>query len=109
MAIQKEVEKENGKLLYDSEKKQWKIVNAADPTLPVSKAGKILDYETIFPLALQEHKLLDIEPAGGAGGTIPGTKPFMGIPNPQGTDQVIPDYILKSLGSANNAIDFSKS
>jgi lipoprotein-anchoring transpeptidase ErfK/SrfK len=110
-AIQKEAEKENGKLIFDQEKRTWKIVNAADQTLPVSKAGKILDYESLFPLALQSEKLLDETPPGGAGGGNPGTNriPFQGLPNPGGTNEVIPEYVLKSLGSANVAFDFSKT
>lgn len=106
-AIRIEVEKENGRLVFDDERQTWEIVNSADPTMKVSKAGKILDYNTLFPLALQEHKLLDIEPTGGAVGSNSGN-PFFVPSQGQGNSQ-IPEYIQKSLGSANKPIDFSQS
>jgi hypothetical protein len=106
-AIRTEVEKENGKLIFDPERQTWEIVNSADPTMKVSKAGKILDYNTLFPLALQEHKLLDIEPTGGAVVGNSGN-PFFVPSQGQGNSQ-IPEYIQKSLGSANKPIDFSQS
>lgn len=106
-AIRIEVEKENGRLVFDDERQTWEIVNSADPTMKVSKAGKILDYNTLFPLALQEHKLLDIEPSGGAVGSNSGN-PFFVPSQGQGNSQ-IPEYIQKSLGSANKPIDFSQS
>ena len=106
-AIRIEVEKENGRLVFDDERQTWEIVNSADPTMKVSKAGKILDYNTLFPLALQEHKLLDIEPTGGAAGSNSGN-PFFVPSQGQGNSQ-IPEYIQKSLGSANKPIDFSQS
>jgi hypothetical protein len=106
-AIRIEVEKENGRLVFDDERQTWEIVNSADPTMKVSKAGKILDYNTLFPLALQEHKLLDIEPTGGAVVGNSGN-PFFVPSQGQGNSQ-IPEYIQKSLGSANKPIDFSQS
>jgi len=106
-AIRTEVEKENGKLIFDPERQSWEIVNGADPTMKVSKAGKILDYNTLFPLALQEHKLLDIEPSGGAVGANPGN-PFFVPSQGQGNSQ-IPEHVQRSLGSANKPIDFSQS
>ncbi len=106
-AIRTEVEKENGKLIFDPERQTWEIVNSADPTMKVSKAGKILDYNTLFPLALQEHKLLDIEPSGGAVGANPGN-PFF-VPSQGQGNSPIPEYVQRSLGSANKPIDFSQS
>jgi hypothetical protein len=106
-AIRTEVEKENGKLIFDPERQIWEIVNSADPTMKVSKAGKILDYNTLFPLALQEHKLLDIEPTGGAAGSNSGN-PFFVPSQGQGNSQ-IPEHVQRSLGSANKPIDFSQS
>jgi len=106
-AIRTEVEKENGKLIFDPERQTWEIVNSADPTMKVSKAGKILDYNTLFPLALQEHKLLDIEPIGGAVGSNSGN-PFFVPSQGQGNSQ-IPEHVQRSLGSANKPIDFSQS
>ena len=106
-AIRTEVEKENGKLIFDPERQTWEIVNSADPTMKVSKAGKILDYNTLFPLALQEHKLLDIEPSGGAAGSNSGN-PFFVPSQGQGNSQ-IPEHVQRSLGSANKPIDFSQS
>lgn len=102
-----EAEKENGRLIFDDDGQTWEVVNSADPTMKVSKSGKILDYNTLFPLVLQEHKLLDIEPSGGAVGSNSGN-PFFVPSQGQGNSQ-IPEYIQKSLGSANKPIDFSQS
>jgi hypothetical protein len=107
-AINKEVEKSGGKLVFDADKRTFNIVNANDASMQVSKDGKILDYQTLFPLALQEHKLLDVEVPGGAGNTNPGNPFFVPPQNGQGNETKIPEYILNSLGSANKAVDFSK-
>jgi hypothetical protein len=107
-AINKEVEKSGGKLVFDADKRTFNIVNANDASMQVSKDGKILDYQTLFPLALQEHKLLDIEVPGGAGNPNPGNPFFVPPTGGQGNEPKIPEYILSSLGSANKAVDFSK-
>jgi hypothetical protein len=107
-AINKEVEKSGGKLVFDADKRTFNIVNANDASMQVSKDGKILDYQTLFPLALQEHKLLDVEVPGGAGNPNPGNPFFVPPTGGQGNETKIPEYILNSLGSANKAVDFSK-
>jgi hypothetical protein len=107
MALGKDAEKAGGKLIFDPEKRSFNIVNANDPAMQVSKDGKILDYQSLLPLSLQEHKLLKVE-SGGADNQRSGNPFFVPPQNGQGNETKIPEYILNSLGSANKAVDFSK-
>jgi hypothetical protein len=102
-AIEKEVAKHNGKLIFDPETRQYNIVNSADPAVGVSANGKVLDYATIFPLALQEHKLLDVETPGGAGSDNPGTNPFSGNPKPEGTK--LTSFEQKAINGLNSVME----
>lgn len=106
-AVQKEVEKRGGVLKFNRATQSWDIVQKDNPEMKVVDGGKILDFDSIFPLALQSDKLLVETPAGGASGGTPGT-PFTSPLGGGTTQQDLPTYVNKSFGSADRPVTFTK-
>jgi len=67
-AVQKEVEKLGGILKFNRETQTWDIRQKDNPEMNVVLGGKVLDFATIYPLALQSDKLLETAVPGGIGG-----------------------------------------
>ena len=103
-AVQKEVDKIGGVLKFNRETRSWDIMQKDTPDMKLVKDGKVLDFETIFPLALQSDKLLETADPGGTGKPDP-TKPFTGFQDPGSNQQALPGYVQNSFGSANKAVE----
>jgi len=104
-AVQKEVEKLGGVLKFNKETRSWDIVQKDNPEMKVVSGGKVLDFETIFPLSLQTHKLLETADPGGTGPKPGPSNPFTGLPNSGSNEPAIPSYVMNSLGSANKPVE----
>ncbi len=104
-ALKSEVEKLGGQLKFNRETQSWDLVQKENPEMKVVKDGKILDFETIFPLSLQSRNLLEVAGTGGTDPANPGKQPFTPLSGGGSNPQALPDYVQKSLNSANVAID----
>lgn len=100
-----------GKVVFDAEANQARIVNAKDESLPLVVSGKEFGYSDLQALVLQENKLLK-EPGIGGGSQSPasfGTPPINPV-NPGGTPQKLPAYLTSALADiANTAARAEKS
>lgn len=104
-AVQKEIDKVGGVLKFNKETRSWDIVQKDNPEMKVVSGGKVLDFETVFPLALQSDKLLKTAQSGGTGGGD-SSKSFTGFnPDPGSNEPAIPSYVMNSLGSANKPVE----
>jgi len=104
-AVLKEVEKLGGILKFNKDSQTWDIVQKDNPEMKVVNSGKVLDFETIFPLSLQSHKLLETADPGGTGSKPDPSKPFTGFQDPGSKEPAIPSYVLNSLGGANKPVE----
>lgn len=100
-----------GKVVFDPDSNQARIVNAKDESLPLVVSGKEFGYSELQALVLQENKLLK-EPGMNGGSSSPasfGTPPINPA-NPGGTPQKLPAYLTAALADiANTASRAEKS
>lgn len=100
-----------GKVVFDPDANQARIVNAKDESLPLVVSGKEFGYSDLQALVLQENKFLK-EPGMGGGSPSPasfGTPQFNPV-NPGGTPQKLPNYLTSALADiANTAKQIEKS
>ena len=100
-----------GKVVFDPDSNQARIVNAKDESLPLVVSGKEFGYSDLQALVLQENKFLK-EPGMGGGSSSPasfGTPQFTPA-NPGGTPQKLPAYLNAALADiANTAKNVEKS
>lgn len=100
-----------GKVVFDPDSNQARIVNAKDESLPLVVSGKEFGYSELQALVLQENKFLK-EPGMGGGSPSPasfGTTQFTPA-NPGGTPQKLPAYLNAALADiANTASRVEKS
>lgn len=100
-----------GKVVFDPEANQARIVNAKDESLPLVVSGKEFGYSDLQALVLQENKLLK-EPGIGSGSQSPASfgTPQINPVNPGGTPQKLPAYLTSALADiANTAARAEKS
>ena len=64
-AIDAELKALNGKLVYDFETGNPKLVKADDISVDLFHENKVLDFQTLKSIAVQRHKLLDEGSGGG--------------------------------------------
>lgn len=103
-AVLKEVEKLGGILKFNKDSQTWDIVQKDNPEMKVVSGGKVLDFETIFPLSLQSHKLLETGGAGGGDNKDQG-KTFTGFNDSGSKEPAIPGYVQNSFGGANKPVE----
>lgn len=88
-----------GKVVFDPEANQARIVNAKDESLPLVVSGKEFGYNDLQALVLQENKLLK-DPGQGGGNPTPasfGTPNFSPASVSGGTPQKLPTYLTSAL------------
>ena len=81
-ALEAELAKMEGQLIFDTQTYQHKVVNKNDPTLPVMLQNKPVGFDDVKSLALQAKKLLK-EAGNGGGGNPPIPPNPPGNPNGQ--------------------------
>lgn len=99
-AISKELDEMGGKLIFDDEKNDFRIVQKADESLPLIKDAKPFEFMDLHSLTLQKHKLLNIGSEPGGNGN-PNPAPFA-QPGPlpgNGTTKT-PAYAQKSINES---------
>jgi hypothetical protein len=93
-----------GKVVFDPDANQARIVNAKDESLPLVVSGKEFGYSDLQALVLQENKLLKESGIGG-GSQSPssfGTPNFTSASVPGGTPQKLPTYLTSALADIAN-------
>jgi hypothetical protein len=68
-AIETEAAALGGKLVFDVDKNDFKLVNVNDESLPLVVEGKEFGYSNLHLLTLQKHKLIGEAAPGGTGGS----------------------------------------
>lgn len=102
--LERKLQQLDGKIIYDPERNQAKLVNSRDESLPLVVNGKEFSYNDLSVLVLQENKLLKEK---GVGGTNPnfetGTQPPTAFTVPQQTQGTnIPASIRGALADISN-------
>jgi len=88
-----------GKVLFDPETNNARIVNSKDDSLPLVVNGKEFGYSDLQALVLQEHKLLKEPGTNGGSSSVAnfGTQSFTPGRTGVGTPQKLPTYLTSAL------------